>query len=72
MINSFKKLKIHEVHLEQRSLHYAMLDIFSQWNFSGSLSAGVIDQRIDETETFEEVHEYTKPLLNYFSLIKFY
>jgi 5-methyltetrahydropteroyltriglutamate--homocysteine methyltransferase len=67
MISSFKKLKINEVHLEHCSLHYTMLDIFKEWNFSGSLSAGVIDQRIDETETFEEVHEYTKPLLNYFS-----
>ena len=66
MINSFQKLKINEIHLEHCSLHYPMLDIFKEWNFKGALSAGVVDQRIDTTESFDEIHEYTKPLLNYF------
>ena len=48
-----------------------MLDIFNDWNFKGSLSAGVVDQRIDNTENVEEIESYTKPLLNYFTLIRF-
>ena len=66
MITSFKKLKINEIHLEHCSLHYPMLDIFKEWDFNGSLSAGVVDQRIDTTETFNDIHENTKPLLNFF------
>ena len=41
-------------------------DIFNDWQFSGSLSAGVVDQRIDNTESIENIEEYTKPLLKYF------
>ena len=67
MIASFIKLKIHEIHLEHCSLNYPMLDIFKEWDFKGALSAGVVDQRIDTTETFDEIHENTKPLLNYFN-----
>jgi len=66
MINAFKKIKIDEIHLEHCSLHYSMLDIFKEWKFSGSLSAGVIDQRIDEIETLEEIDKFTQPLLKYF------
>ena len=44
-----------------------MLDIFKEWNFQGSISAGVIDQRIDGTETVEKVVKYTEPLLEYFT-----
>ena len=67
MIASFKKLKINEIHLEHGSLHYPMLDIFKEWDFNGALSAGVVDQRIDTTETFDDIHENTKPILNYFN-----
>ena len=67
MIASFKKLKIDEIHLEHCSLHYPMLDIFKEWDFNGALSAGVVDQRIDTTETFDDIHENTKPILNYFN-----
>ena len=67
MITSFKKLKINEIHLEHCSLHYPMLDIFKEWDFNGALSAGVVDQRIDTTETFDDIHENTKPILNYFN-----
>ncbi len=66
MIDAFNKLKIDEIHLEHCSLHYSMLDIFKKWKFSGSLSAGVIDQRIDETESLDEIEKYTQPLLKYF------
>ena len=66
MIASFKKLKINEIHLEHCSLHYPMLDIFKEWDFNGALSAGVVDQRIDTTETFDDIHENTKPLLKFF------
>ena len=66
MINAFKKLKIDEIHLEHCSLHYSMLDIFDEWKFSGSLSAGVVDQRIDEIESLDKIEEYTLPLLKYF------
>ena len=51
----------------RKSLHYTMLDIFKEWKFEGSISAGVIDQRIDNTETVEEVEKYTEPLLEYFT-----
>ena len=67
MINAFKILKIDEIHLEHCSLHYDMLDIFKEWNFQGSISAGVIDQRIDDVETVEQVEKYTGPLLEYFT-----
>ena len=43
-----------------------MLDIFNEWKFNGSISAGVIDQRIDDTETVEQIEKYTEPLLEYF------
>jgi 5-methyltetrahydropteroyltriglutamate--homocysteine methyltransferase len=66
MIPAFKKLKIDEIHLEHCSLHYNMLDIFKNWHFKGSLSAGVVDQRIDNTENIEDVEKHTQPLLNYF------
>ena len=67
MINAFKKLNIDEIHLEHCSLHYPMLDIFKEWDFKGSLSAGVIDQRIDKTESVEEVEKFTQPLLKFFN-----
>ena len=67
MIDAFKILNIDEIHLEHCSLHYTMLDIFKEWNFQGSISAGIIDQRIDEIETIEQVEKYTEPLLKYFS-----
>ena len=67
MINAFKKLNIDEIHLEHCSLHYPMLDIFKEWDFKGSLSAGVVDQRIDETESVEEVEKFTQPLLKFFN-----
>jgi 5-methyltetrahydropteroyltriglutamate--homocysteine methyltransferase len=66
MIPAFKKLKIDEIHLEHCSLHYTMTDIFEDWDFKGSLSAGVVDQRIDNTENVEDVEKYTQPLLKYF------
>ena len=67
MIEAFKILKVDEIHLEHCSLHYNMLDIFKEWNFQGSISAGVIDQRIDDVETVEQVKKYTEPLLEYFT-----
>ncbi len=67
MLDAFKKIKIDEIHLEHCSLHYPMIDIFKSWNFSGSLSAGVIDQRIDEIESLEQIDTYTQPLLKYFN-----
>ena len=66
MIEAFKILKVDEIHLEHCSLHYNMLDIFKEWKFNGSISAGVIDQRIDDTETVEQIEKYTEPLLEYF------
>ena len=67
MINAFKILKVDEIHLEHCSLHYPMLNIFKEWNFTGSISAGVIDQRIDEIETVNQIENHTRPLLNYFT-----
>lgn len=67
MIPAFKKLKIDEVHLEHCSLHYTMLDVFKEWDFKGKISLGVIDQRIDNTETKEDIIKAIKPALEYFS-----
>jgi len=67
MIDAFKILKIDEIHLEHCSLHYPMLKIFDKWKFDGLISAGVIDQRIDNIETVEEVEQNTIPLLKYFT-----
>ena len=46
--------------------YYTMMDIFEDWDFKGALSAGVVDQRIDNTENVEDVEKYAKPLLKYF------
>ena len=66
MIEAFKILNIDEIHLEHCSLHYKMLDIFKEWSFNGSISAGVIDQRIDNIETVDQVERHTEPLLEFF------
>ena len=66
MIPAFKKLKIDEIHLEHCSLHYTMLDVFKEWNFKGKISLGVIDQRIDNIESAEDIIKAIKPALEYF------
>ena len=66
MIEAFKILKVNEIHLEHCSLHYTMLDVFKNWNFDGRISLGVIDQRIDNTETEEDIVNAIKPALEYF------
>ena len=67
MISAFKKLKINEIHLEHCSLHYNMLDVFNEWSFDGKISLGVIDQRIDNTESTEDIIKAIKPALKYFT-----
>ena len=67
MLEAFKLLKVDEIHLEHCSLHYSMLEIFNEWQFAGAISAGVVDQRIDNIETIKEVENNTKPLLQYFT-----
>ena len=62
----FKILKVDEIHLEHCSLHYKMLDVFNDWKFDGKVSLGVIDQRIDNTETEEDIIKAIKPALEYF------
>ena len=66
MITAFKKLKIDEIHLEHCSLHYTMLDVFKEWDFKGKISLGVIDQRIDNIESAEDIIKAIKPALEYF------
>ena len=66
MIKAFKILKVNEIHLEHCSLHYRMLDVFKNWQFDGRISLGVIDQRIDNTETEEDIINAIKPALDYF------
>ena len=66
MIDAFKILKVNEIHLEHCSLHYKMLDVFNDWNFDGKVSLGVIDQRIDNIETEEDIIKAIKPALDYF------
>ena len=67
MISAFKKLKIDEIHLEHFSLHYNMLDVFNEWSFDGKISLGVIDQRIDNIESTEDIIKAIKPALKYFT-----
>jgi 5-methyltetrahydropteroyltriglutamate--homocysteine methyltransferase len=43
-----------------------MLDVFNDWNFDGKVSLGVIDQRIDNIETEEDIIKAIKPALDYF------
>ena len=66
MIEAFKILKVNEIHLEHCSLHYKMLDVFNDWNFDGKVSLGVIDQRIDNIETEDDIVKAIKPALDYF------
>jgi len=66
MIDGLKKLKVHELHLEHCTLHYNMLEVFDLYNFDGILSFGVIDQRSDDIESIETVHERIKPVVNRF------
>ena len=66
MIPAFKKLKIDEIHLEHCSLHYSMLDVFKEWNFKGKISLGVIDQRIDNIESKDDILKAIQPALKYF------
>ena len=63
---AFTILKVNEIHLEHCSLHYTMLDVFNDWKFDGKVSLGVIDQRIDNTETEEDIIKAIKPALEYF------
>ena len=66
MLDGLKKLKVHELHLEHCTLHYNMLEVFDHYDFNGILSCGVIDQRSDETESVELVHQRIKPVLEKF------
>ena len=66
MIDAFKILKVNEIHLEHCSLHYKMLDVFNHWKFKGKISLGVIDQRIDDIETEENIRNAILPALKYF------
>ena len=65
-VEAFKILKVNEIHLEHCSLHYNMLDVFNDWNFNGKISLGVIDQRIDNIETEEDIIKAIQPALEYF------
>ena len=66
MIPAFKKLQIDEIHLEHCSLHYTMLDVFKEWDFKGKISLGVIDQRIDNIESKDDILKAIEPALKYF------
>ena len=66
MLDGLKKLKIHELHLEHCTLHYNMLDVFEQYKFNGILSFGVVDQRTDEIESVELIHNRIKPVFEKF------
>ena len=66
MIQALKILNVDEIHLEHCSLHYKMLDVFNHWKFKGKISLGVIDQRIDDIETEENIRNAVLPALKYF------
>ena len=66
MLEGLKKLKVHELHLEHCTLHYNMLDVFRKYDFKGNLSFGVVDQRTDQLESVEEVHNRIKPVFDEF------
>ena len=66
MIDGLKKLKVHELHLEHCTLHYNMLDVFDLYDYKGLLSFGVIDQRSDELEEIETIHQRINPVIEKF------
>ena len=66
MVDGLKKLKVHELHLEHCTLHYNMLEVFDLYKFDGILSCGVIDQRSDELEDIDTVHNRIKPVIEKF------
>jgi len=66
MLTGLKKLKVHELHLEHCTLHYKMLDVFDLYEFNGILSFGVVDQRSDEIESTELIHERIQPVYERF------
>ena len=70
MLEGLKKLKVHELHLEHCTLHYNMLEVFDHYDFKGILSCGVIDQRSDDIESVELVHERIKPVVEKFGTEK--
>ena len=43
-----------------------MLDVFDNWQFNGTFSFGVVDQRTDEIETIAQIHDRIRPVLGYF------
>jgi methionine synthase II (cobalamin-independent) len=44
-----------------------MLDVFKEWDFNGKISLGVIDQRINTTETSDDILKAIEPALKYFN-----
>ncbi len=66
MVDGLRKLKIDEISLEHCTLHYNLMDLWSEWDFKGDLMLGVIDQRSDEIETPEVIWQRTEPALAYF------
>ena len=66
MVDGLKKLRVQELHLEHCTLHYNMLDVFKKYDFKGNLSFGVVDQRTDELESVDEVHQRIKPVIEEF------
>ena len=61
MVEAFKILKVNEIHLEHCIFVYALFNVgcfsplLKSWNFDGRISLGVIDQRIDNIETEEDI-----------------
>jgi len=70
MIDGFIKLKVNEVHFEHCTLHYNMLEVFDNWKFKGNLSFGAVDQRADEIESVDLIHERIRSVLEYFDINK--
>jgi len=66
MVDGLKKLAVDELHLEHCTLHYNMLDTFEDWDYKGNLSFGVVDQRSDEIETVEKIHDRIRPVVEHF------
>jgi 5-methyltetrahydropteroyltriglutamate--homocysteine methyltransferase len=63
---AFRRVHIDEVLLEHCTLGYNLMDLWKLWDFQGYLGIGVIDQRSDDIETPEVIHERVKPALEYF------
>jgi 5-methyltetrahydropteroyltriglutamate--homocysteine methyltransferase len=63
---AFRAARVDQVLLEHCTLEYNMMTLWDAWPFPGEFAVGVIDQRIDNTESAEQIADRTAPALERF------